>query len=333
VAAEARGADRQELRDADPPPLAADRRRRRARGLGAPLQAARRPGDARPREARGTVAPLRRTLGLATAGLAAGAAAWGLHEAQWLERRRLDLPVAGLHPDLDGLTILHLSDLHLGTVSLNARALGRALDWAAEEEPDLVAVTGDLVTRAGGRGALERALGRLSPPLGTYVVLGNHDVDESRDPFRKPIDLSDLRVPGTALLRDEQLTVRKGDAAIQVVGVDPVTYRHGASGPAGRADEGADLRILLCHYPDVVRWLPPGLFQVVLAGHFHGGQICVPSPWGRLRLKDFRASYWEGLFETPAGPLHVSRGLGTSFVPFRFFARPEATLLTLRAAS
>jgi len=68
------------------------------------------------------------------------------------------------------------------------------------------------------------------------------------------------------------------------------------------------------------------------AGHFHGGQICVPSPWGRLRLKDFRAAYWEGVFETSGGLLHVSRGLGTSFVPFRLFARPEATLLTLRAA-
>jgi predicted MPP superfamily phosphohydrolase len=264
--------------------------------------------------------------------LGGGVAAWSLHEAQWLERRRLDVPVAGLHPDLEGLRILHLSDLHLGTMSLNARTVGKAVDWAVEDEPDLVAVTGDLVTRAGGRGALERELGRLTPPLGTYVVLGNHDVDESRDPFRKPIDLSDLRVPGTALLRDDQLAVRVGEATVQVVGIDPVTYRRGDSRPVERADRGADLRLLLCHYPDVVRWLPPGLFGLVLAGHFHGGQICVPSPWGRLRLKDFRAAYWEGLFETDAGPLHVSRGLGTSFVPFRFFARPEATLLTLRAA-
>jgi len=117
-----------------------------------------------------------------------------------------------------------------------------------------------------------------------------------------------------------------------VVGVDPVTYRRGGSQPAERTDDGAALRILLCHYPDIVRWVPPGLFQLVLAGHFHGGQICVPSPWGRLRLKDLRATYWEGLFETRAGLLHVSRGLGTSFVPFRLLARPEATMLTLRTA-
>jgi predicted MPP superfamily phosphohydrolase len=242
------------------------------------------------------------------------------------------VPLDGLHPDLNGLRLLHLSDLHLGTVSLNTRVARAAVDWAAEEQPDLVAVTGDLVTRAGGRRTLERELARLTPRLGTYVVLGNHDVDESRDPFRKPIDLSDLRVPGTALLRDEQLTVRVGDAAVQVVGIDPVTYRTGASRPAERADEGAALRILLCHYPEVVRMLPPGVFHLVLAGHYHGGQIRLPTPWGKMPLKELRPPFLEGLHETPAGLLHVSRGLGTSFVPFRLLARPEATLLTLRLA-
>jgi predicted MPP superfamily phosphohydrolase len=239
--------------------------------------------------------------------------------------------VPGLPAGLDGLRVLHLSDLHLGTASLNGRVWRAAVAWAEEERPDLVAVTGDLVTRRRGRAALEEGLAALSPPLGTYAVLGNHDVDESRDPFRHPDDLSDLRVPGTALLHDEQLTVRAGDERIQVVGVHPGSYRTGGSLPAERADPDAGLRILLCHYPDIVRRVPPGLFGLVLSGHYHGGQICVPTPWGRVRLKDLRATYWEGLFETEGGALHVSRGLGTSFVPFRLFSRPEATILTLRA--
>jgi predicted MPP superfamily phosphohydrolase len=242
------------------------------------------------------------------------------------------VPVPRLEPALEGLRVLHLSDLHLGTVSLGGRALRKAVDWADEERPDLLAVTGDLVTRARGRATLEREFARLRPPLGTFAVLGNHDVDESRDPFRRPADLSDLDIPGTRLLRDEEATVAVDGASVQVVGIDPATYRQGRSRPVERADRTADLRILLCHYPDVVRWLPPGVFELVLAGHFHGGQLAVPSPWGRVRLKDLRATYWEGLFETPAGALHVSRGLGTSFVPFRMWARPEATLLTLRGA-
>lgn len=272
----------------------------------------------------------RRSLALG-AGLGAAGAAWSLFESQWVELRRVPVRVPELPPALDGLRVLHLSDLHLGTVSLGARALAKAGEWAAVEEPDLVAITGDLVTRARGRRLLEEALGGLRPRLGTFAVLGNHDVDESRDPFRRPADLSDLDVPGTVLLRDDEATVSADGATVQLVGIDPATYRLGRSHPVERADRSADLRILLCHYPDVVRWLPPGLFGLVLAGHFHGGQLVVPSPWGRLRLKDLRATYWEGLFETPAGALHVSRGLGTSFVPFRLWARPEATLLTLHA--
>ena len=157
-------------------------------------------------------------------------------------------------------------------------------------------------------------------------------MDDSRDPFRRPADLSDFSVPGAALLRDEEVTVTSPGSRIQVVGVDPHSYVTGRSRPIERADPTADLRILACHYPEVVRTLPPGVFHLVLSGHYHGGQICLPTPWGRVPLKEFHAPYLHGLYPTKAGMLHVSRGLGTSFVPFRFLARPEATLLTLRVS-
>ena len=258
-------------------------------------------------------------------------AAWSLFEAQWVELRELELPLDGLPPELDGFRILHLSDLHLGTLSPAGRALERAVAWAAERSPDLGAITGDLVRRPDGREALERALARLPARHGIVAVLGNHDVDDARDPFSRPTDLADLHAAGALLLRDEARTFEVAGARVQVVGVDPAAYKNGSSRPVERADPSADLRILLCHYPEVVRRLPPGVFQLVLAGHYHGGQICVPTPWGKLRLKDVRGSYWEGLFATRAAALHVSRGLGTSFVPFRLLARPEATVLTLRS--
>ena len=98
------------------------------------------------------------------------------------------------------------------------------------------------------------------------------------------------------------------------------------------ADPGAAFRVLLCHYPQIVDSLPAGAFQLVLAGHTHGGQICVPYPGGKLRLEHLGAPYWEGVYRRPAATLYVSRGLGTSFVPFRFLARPQATELVLRRA-
>jgi uncharacterized protein len=263
---------------------------------------------------------------VAVAVVAAAGLAWALFEAQWVEQVELDTPVRGLPPELDGFRVLHLSDFHLGTVSLNGRALRKAVDWAVRREVDLVAVTGDLVSRQRGSRTLARELGRLGPRHGTYVVLGNHDVAATRDPFSRPADLR--RVETGELLEHASATFTADGRTVQVAGGDPRRFRE-PHGPL--ADRAADLRILLVHFPDPVRWLAPGEFQLILAGHLHGGQICIPTPRGKVRLEHLRAPYWEGLFELPQGTLHVSRGLGTSFVPLRFLARPEATILRLRA--
>ena len=263
----------------------------------------------------------------AVAVVAAAGLAWALFEAQWVEYLERDAPVPGLPPELDGFRILHISDFHLGTVSLNGRSLRKAVDWAAPQELDLVAVTGDLVSRQRGVSTLARELGRLHPRHGTYAVLGNHDVASTRDPFSRPADLS--QVEAAVLLEHESVVVEHAGRRVQVAGGDPRRHRK----PHGHlADPDADLRILLVHFPDEVQTLAPGAFQLILAGHLHAGQICIPTPGGKVRLEHLRAPYWEGVFELPQGTLHVSRGLGTSFVPFRLLARPEATILTLRPA-
>jgi hypothetical protein len=262
----------------------------------------------------------------ALAAVAMAGLAWGLFEAQWVEYLEREAPVPGLPPELDGFRILHISDFHLGTVSLNGRALRKAVDWASPQELDLVAVTGDLVSRQRGVRTLARELGRLRARHGTYAVLGNHDVASTRDPFSRPADLSG--VDAAVLLEHESVLLEHSGLRVQVAGGDPRRHRE-PHGPL--SDPDADLRLLLVHFPDEVRKLAPGEFHLILAGHLHGGQICIPAPRGKVRLEHLRAPYWEGLFELHEGTLHVSRGLGTSFVPFRLLARPEATILTLRA--
>lgn len=250
-------------------------------------------------------------------------------EAQWVEHSELELPLAGLPPELDGLRILHLSDFHLGMLSLNGLALERALRWAEVRDADLVAITGDLLAHRRGEAALERAVARLARRSPVFAVLGNHDVGESRDPFSRPADTNVATDAGAILLTHSSITIKLRGVRVQVAGAAPV---RGQGALEALADQEAEFRILLCHYPQTVDRLPAGAFQLVLAGHTHGGQICVPYPGGKLRLEHLGASYWEGVYRRPAATLYVSRGLGTSFVPFRFLARPQATELVLRTA-
>jgi predicted MPP superfamily phosphohydrolase len=242
---------------------------------------------------------------------------WGLFEAQWVELRDVEVPLEGLPEELDGLTLLHLSDFHLGTVSLNGRGLEQAVAWAERDSIDLVLLTGDLLSRERGRFRLRNAVSRLRAEYGVYAVLGNHDVDAARD------------VLGDGLLADSSVMLDVAGKRVQIAGGDPMPDWK-RSDLQRLADPSADLRIFLFHYPDVTQWLPRNSYDLILAGHLHGGQICLPTPRGKLRLEHLRARHWEGVHRTPAGTLHVSRGLGTSFVPFRFLARPEATKLRLR---
>lgn len=263
---------------------------------------------------------------------AAGVLGWSLFESQWVEFRELEVRLPRLALELDGLTIVHLSDFHLGTISFNGRAFERAVRWASERPCDIVAITGDLLSRRRGEPQLEAAMASLDPRLGVFAVLGNHDVEVTRDPFSQPTDASVVEKSGAVLLENDSVLRTMNGKTVQVVGGDQSLGPYW-SRVAQHTDPEADLRILLFHFPDVVRHLPPGAFDLVLAGHLHGGQICIPTPRGKVRLEHLRARHWEGLHDTPAGTLHVSRGLGTSFVPFRFLARPEATRLVLRSAA
>jgi uncharacterized protein len=267
----------------------------------------------------------------------AGAAAavvvgWSLFESQWVEFHEEEVTLPRLPPELDGLTVVHLSDFHLGTLSFNGRALDRAIRWASKRPCDIVAITGDLLSRRRGEPQLEAAVAALEPRFGVFAVLGNHDVEITRDPFSQPTDASVVESAGAVLLENDSVLLEVSGKSVQIVGGDQSLGPYWSS-LARLADPAADLRILLFHFPDVVRYLPAGAFDLVLAGHLHGGQICIPTPRGKVRLEHLRAEHWDGLHETPAGVLHVSRGLGTSFVPFRFLARPEATRLVLRSGA
>lgn len=256
-------------------------------------------------------------------------AAYGWFEAGWLRKRVLEVEVPGLPVELDGLRIGHLSDFHLGSpLSRGNAASERAARWVAGRRPELVCITGDLVSHPRGEARLQRIVALLEEPI---VVLGNHDVAITRDPFSRAAELADLA--DARLLRDSEVTVELRGIRVQIIGSDPAKHRTKETTPWTLVDPTVPFRILVCHYPSLAHRVPAGMFQLALAGHLHAGQICLPlGRRRRLNLAHPSAELRSGLYPSPAGPLHISPGTGTTFVPFRFFARPEVTELVLRTA-
>ncbi|MGI9116144.1 MAG: metallophosphoesterase [Gaiellales bacterium] len=272
-------------------------------------------------------------IALPLAGAALVSSAAGVAEALAVTRIDRTVPIRRLPDALDGLRIAHVSDLHLGAPGVNASAARRAAGLVQAAEPDLIAVTGDLLTHPRGHADLLEVLGALAAPLGVFVTLGNHDVGKVRDPFSRVGELPDLAPTGVELLRDRTVALEHGGVTLAVTGLEPHDPdEHPAGLPDGWPAHDADLHLVLAHFPDVFDGAPADAAGLVLSGHLHGGQICLPWPTGRIRFSQLGHPYADGLYQRGDLTMHVSRGVGTTFVPVRLFARPEVTVLTLAAA-
>jgi predicted MPP superfamily phosphohydrolase len=206
-----------------------------------------------------------------------------------------------------------------------------AVAYGVSQQPDMVVVTGDIIAHPRGQQTVFDQLARLDPPLGMYASLGNHDTGSTRDPFSQGVVPDSWGDAPVQLLRDRSVVVEHGRVPIEVAGMEPEPWIRGLARPERLFTGPGGLRILLAHFPDVVDDLPPGACSLVLAGHLHGGQICLPRPGGRLRLSHTRWRYLDGIHRVGDTTLVVSRGTGTTLVPFRLLARPEASLLRLTA--
>src|SRR6266508_4473773 len=286
--------------------------------------------------------------------LAAGTAVLGaatLAYASLIERnmftlRRFDLPV--LAPDAEPLRILHISDLHL------TPGQHRKQRWVAElaaTDPDLVVVTGDNIAHVDAVPAVARALSPLFDRPGAFVF-GSNDYrgpvfknpfgyfDHSRDYVQGgELPTEELRElltgAGWADLNNARRTLKAGGRVVELVGVDdPHVDRDDYPSVAGPVDPAADVHVALVHSPEpaVLNAMAADGFELLVAGHTHGGQVCVPGIGALVTNCGLDRRMAKGLHRWPdsASWLHVSAGLGTSpTAPVRFACRPEATILTL----
>src|SRR6266699_6734778 len=290
-----------------------------------------------------------------TAAAGAGAAVYaGAVERNWFTLRRYEVPV--LAPGAAPLRILHLSDVHLTPGRHRLISWVRSLDAL---EPDLVINTGDSIAHRDAVQPLLDALGPLLDRPGVFVYGSNDPYSPvpknparyvwrtSSDEHRRNVpDLpwaelgASLEAAGWMNANNRRGRVKVGDFDVEVAGVhDSHINRDRYAEIAGPADPAADLRLGVMHSPEPAvldRFVADG-FDLLLAGHPHGGQICLPGFGTLVTNCGIDRARAEGLHQHPSGPgprqrafLHVSAGLGTSpAAPVRLACRPEATVLTL----
>jgi predicted MPP superfamily phosphohydrolase len=240
--------------------------------------------------------------------------------------RRVDVGIEGLDEKLDGLRIVQITDLHIGS-TIRAAYVRRVVRMANELAPDLVALTGDMVDGSVARLASHAApLAGLGPPGRVFFVPGNHEYYSGAEPW-----IAHFRSLGFQVLLNQHAAVSIRGARIVVGGVtDPAAGRHNAPRPdlaAGR-DEGKAFRLLLAHNPKLAPLAEAAGFDLQLSGHTHAGQFF---PW-TLAVHLVHAPFVAGLSRIGRTWVYVSAGTGTWGPPVRFGTEPELTLIRLVAS-
>jgi uncharacterized protein len=226
-----------------------------------------------------------------------------------------------LPAEWDGLSILHLTDLHyIGTVDLPF--FERLMQIAAKTRPDLIVFTGDLLDNMRMIDWLPSTLGQLDAPLGRYFILGNHDWYLEPDRIRERVTSLGWRnlAGDTTVLSGGKPPVVLGGSEWPWMGRQP-------DFSAAPADA---FRILLSHTPDNLSWARRNAVDLMLSGHNHGGQVVLPVIGPIYSPSVHGCQYASGVFEAPPTLLYVSRGISGRH-PVRWHCRPELTKLVLRS--
>jgi uncharacterized protein len=239
--------------------------------------------------------------------------------------QRKTLRLANLPRELDGLTIAHLSDLHM-TGQLTQAFYEVVVAETNGLSPDLVLITGDILEKDKCLPWIEPTLGRLQARHGKYFILGNHErrlADPRR--LRQTLGQAGLIDLGS---RSERLLI--GSTELLLAGTERPWFGTAPELPAIDAREPI-FRLLLSHTPDQLPWAQAQGFDLMLAGHNHGGQIRLPYLGALITPSLYGFRYAGGLYSEPPVVLHVSRGLA-GIHPVRLNCPPEIALLVLRAS-
>ena len=254
-------------------------------------------------------------------------AAAGIGEAQLdgFRIRRIEVPVPDLPPALEGMSIAHVSDFHVGRFT-RGRVLERIVEETNRLDADVIALTGDFINHS--LRDLPVALDIVRSLRARHIVAaceGNHDLIEDARIFRREAERG-----GMPLLRGESATADIRGQRVQLLGLpwnhSVAGMRDSAAALLAQRDPGA-WPMLLAHHPHA--WDFAESIPLTLSGHTHGGQLMLT---GRLGAGSLLYRYWSGLYSRRSGALVVSNGVGNWF-PVRIQAPAEILHLTLRRAA
>lgn len=258
------------------------------------------------------------------------------------------LAIKDLHPDLEGLRIVQISDIHSGTFP-EQKPVWKGIEMINELDPDLFVFTGDLVNSTADEvDPFLEYFSQIKSRFGKFSIMGNHDYGDyhpwksEREKIENDRSFEDKhRQMGWDLLRNEHRTIQVGDSQLGVIGVEnystlPRFPRKGDLKAARNGMKDTDFRLLLSHDP--THWNAEVTnknqdIHLTLSGHTHGFQFGFEIPGiGRWSPAQYIYKQWAGLYQTKNQYLYVNRGYGVLGYPGRVGILPEITLIELKKA-
>ncbi len=241
---------------------------------------------------------------------------------------RLTLRLPNLHANFNGFRLVQISDIHLDGW-MNRKRLEDIIQRINEQQPDLVAITGDFISHPTGQheSDLAAALSQVKARFGAVAVLGNHDHWTDPKMVRRALKAGSIRD-----LSNRFITLERDGAQLHIAGVDDIVERLDRLDLVLESLPETGSAILLAHEPDYADTsAASGRFDLQLSGHSHGGQVVLPiigapilPPLGRL--------YPSGLYQVGGMYQYTNRGLGMTGLHLRLNCNPEVTVFTLEAS-
>lgn len=246
-----------------------------------------------------------------------------------LETRMLKVEKYKLTEKKNSIKISQLSDIHIGYMFVAHEKIRKVL---AKENPDIIIITGDYIEN---ENQIPNFLDFLDvlPDKPVYAIFGNHDY---RAFLKNPKGLVEfekqIEKKGVVMLRNKNVTQSIYGRTIKIVGIEDMRYKKHDIKKAFTSTDSAETTLAFSHNPDIIFSLGKNKPDILLAGHFHGGQIWSPFHFEFKLLRKERLSkmkIYKGLNTVDKQKIYISRGLGNVVFPFRFLSTPEITIFEI----